>query len=326
MATPPPQRDLSQLRRRPDLGASAARGLLAAWGIEGEVSPLASERDQNWAVRIDGVPRYVLKVTNGEDDGAFIDFQQAMMHRLTAAGVPCPDPVPTASGEPWIEVDGHVVWVVDFRPGMRLAEVKEPSAALFRNLGRLLAHAARALDGFEHPAAHRYLQWDVQHAADVIGGYRGHITDPVKQGIVDAALDRFERQNAPRFGDLDRSVIHNDANDHNLLVADDEITALLDFGDAVHTVTVNDLAVACAYAMLDRDDPHAIARHIIDGYTQHRRLSPLEQQILPDLIRTRLATSVSISAYQQTIHPDNDYLRVSEAPAWRLLARLEEDR
>lgn len=318
--------DFSQLKHRPDLGAAAARRLLERWRIDGEVSPLDSERDQNWSVRVGGGPSYVLKVTNGKDDGDFIDFQQAMMRRLAAAGVPCPNPVPAASGEPWIEVDGHVVWVIDYRPGRRLSEISQPSAALFRNLGGLLGRAALALDGFDHPSAHRYLQWDVQHATEVIDGYRHHITDPKKRKITETVLDRFERHVAPRLADLPRSVIHNDANDHNLLVDGDAITALLDFGDAVHTITVNDLAVACAYAMLDRDDPHAAARNIVDGYVEHRPLSPLEQQVLPDLIRTRLATSVSISAYQQTIHPENDYLGISEAPAWRLLARLEEDR
>jgi Ser/Thr protein kinase RdoA (MazF antagonist) len=61
---------------------------------------------------------------------------------------------------------------------------------------------------------------------------------------------------------LPRSVIHNDANDHNLLVgpptaAPEEraVTGLLDFGDMVETWTVCELSVAVAYAVFGQADP-----------------------------------------------------------------------
>ena len=43
---------------------------------------------------------------------------------------------------------------------------------------------------------------------------------------------------------------------------------------------------------------------------------------MPDLILARLGTSVAIAAHQGRLDPD-PYLRVSEAPAWALLARLD---
>ena len=39
---------------------------------------------------------------------------------------------------------------------------------------------------------------------------------------MEAGLERFAQQVEPRFAELPRSVIHNDANDHNLLVHTDE--------------------------------------------------------------------------------------------------------
>jgi Ser/Thr protein kinase RdoA (MazF antagonist) len=186
--------------------------------------------------------------------------------------------------------------------------------------------ATSALEGFDHPAAHdRRLQWDVLKAADVIGGYRQFVADPRRRLIVDSALEAFLGGVRPALDELPHSVIHNDANDHNILIAGEGISGLLDFGDAVHSITVNDLAVACAYAMLDRDDPTGVAAGVVAGYQQVRGLNEVEYRLLPDLIRIRLVMSVVISAYQQTIHPDNEYLRVSEAPAWRLLARLTEE-
>jgi len=45
---------------------------------------------------------------------------------------------------------------------------------------------------------------------------------------------------------------HGDANDHNVLVRDGRVVAILDLGDSVYTATVCDLAIRGAYAMLDQ--------------------------------------------------------------------------
>lgn len=319
-------RELAQLRGKPRLTRSEAHRLLARWQVRGELSELESERDQNWLVLIDGTPRHVLKIANYGDTPELIEFQQLMMRRLVAAGLPCPETNHTADDRAWIRVDRHVAWLIGFRPGRRLAEEPSPSPAAFTDLGEVLGRAAIALRGFDHPAAHdRHLQWDVRHAEEVIGAYARHIGDASRRELVDRALADFRRDVAPVLEELPHSVIHNDANDHNVLISGSRVSGLLDFGDAVHSVTVNDLAIACAYSMLDRDEPADVAERIINGYRGFRAMSGSEQQVLPVLIRTRLAMSVVISGYQQTVHPENSYLRVSEAPAWRLLERLERE-
>lgn len=318
----------SQLAGRPRLRGAEAAELLVAWGLRvavPDLHELESERDQNWLVRTGGRARYVLKVANQADDRDVLAFQQAMMRRLTGHGLPCPSVVATTTGASWLATGGHLVWLLEHLPGIRLADAGRRTPALLWSLGRLLARATVALTGFDHPAAHRPLQWDVQQSRAVIDTYRSAVTDPANRAVLDRSARDVERRVEPLLARLDRSVIHNDANDHNILVEGDTITGLLDFGDAVHTVTVNDLAVACAYAMLGQPDPYAVMRALTDGYTHTRQLSELERSALPHLVRARLATSVAISAYQQTVQPDNDYLRVSERPAWLLLARLQED-
>lgn len=315
--------DHSQLDGRPCYTAdTAARLLHAVWRITAEVSVLDSERDQNWLVHADGRPSHVLKIANRHDGPGLVGLQQSMMRRLSAAGLPCARIIATPAGVSWTEADGHVAWLITYLPGRRLTDVI-PSAALLASIGELVGRATVALDGFDHPAARRRLQWDVTMAGQVIGDYRPHVTEPGRRGLLDRTLDGYRSVVDPLLGDLPRSVIHNDANDHNLLVSDDTVTGLLDFGDAVHSVTVNDLAIACTYAMLGSSDPAATARYVTAGYERWRPLSASERLVLPHMIRTRLATSVAIAAYQQTIHPNNAYLRVSETPAWRLLGRLE---
>src|SRR5204863_512689 len=82
------------------------------------------------------------------------------------------------------------------------------------------------------------------------------VADPDRAGL----LARWQRRLAHLRGampNLRQSVIHNDANDNNVLVSEDgeSISGLLDLGDAVHSITVNELAVAAAYAALDAPDP-----------------------------------------------------------------------
>jgi Ser/Thr protein kinase RdoA (MazF antagonist) len=311
---------LSQLDGRPSFRPDRATELLRAWHVTGTVTELDSERDQNWLVD----DRYVLKVANRHDATDVLDLQQSMMRRLAAAGLPCPGIVRTTDGARWVAADGHLAWLITYLPGRRLTEVAGPSPALLRDIGEIVGRTTVALDGFDHPAAHRLLQWDVACADRVISRYRHEVTDPGQRRILERALARYRSDVMPLLDRLPRSVIHNDANDHNVLVSGEIVTGLLDFGDAVHSLTVNDLAVACAYAMLDQPDPVAVAGHLRDGYSRHRTLDPLERRVLPHLIRTRLATSVAISAHQRAIHPGNAYLTVSEGPAWRLLAQLDE--
>ena len=314
---------LMQLAGRPRLGADEVATLLRDWGLGATVRELDSERDQNWLVAVAGVPRHVLKIANRADTPELIEFQQQMMQRLADAGLPCPRPNPTVDGRLWLRAGDHVAWLIEFRPGRRLAQEPTPAAGVFTDLGEVLGRSAVALDGFDHPAAHgRHLQWDVQHADEVLGAYADHVRGGGRRNLVRAILAEFRAEAAPQFADLPHSVIHNDANDHNVLVAGDRVSGLLDFGDAVHSVTLNDLAIACAYAMLDRPEPARVAELIVAGYGRHRAISATEQRLLPVLIRTRLAMSVAISAYQQTVQPDNEYLRISEAPAWRLMEQL----
>src|SRR5262249_50558007 len=135
-------------------------------------------------------------------------------------------------------------------------------------------------------------------------------------------LSGFERRSASRLLDLRRSVIHNDLNDHNVLVSGDRVSGVVDFGDMLHSYTVNDLAVACAYAMLGKDDPLATARAIVRRYGRPFPLAAGEAEVLADFIVLRLCLSVCLSAKQQRQEPDNPYLSVSERAAWELLERF----
>jgi len=317
---------------RPTVDVDQAGAMFAdGWGIAGSLRPLPSERDRNWAVAVDGDDRYVLKVSNATEDPAFLELQHAAMARLAAAGVPCQLPVPTPDGRDLLSVRPDpagpplLVRVLTWLPGRPLATAvpADRSRALLVDLGRVLGRTARALDGFDHPAAHRPFQWEAGRGLSVIAAHADAVADPRRAHL----LSTWQRRLAP-LGDslpgLRHGVIHNDANDHNVLVdeAATRITGLLDLGDAVWSVMANELSVGAAYAALDADDPLAVVAAIRSGFEAELPLTDPERKVLPELVALRLATSVALSAHQSRLDPDDPYLTISEAPAWALLERL----
>jgi len=138
---------------------------------------------------------------------------------------------------------------------------------------------------------------------------------------------QFETGILPLLPKLRKSVIHNDANDHNILTESKgsngaEISGIIDFGDMVHTYTICELAIACAYIMLGKADPLDSILDVVRGYHKTYPLQEGELEVLFYLICTRLCSSVTIAAYQQELQKDNEYLSISEQPAWNTLQKL----
>ncbi len=118
--------------------------------------------------------------------------------------------------------------------------------------------------------------------------------------------------------------IHNDANEHNVLVEDDgTVSGLIDFGDVVWTARVCGLAVAGAYAMQGQPDPARAVVPVVRGYHEVTPLREDELAVLFELMRVRLLMSVAMAAKQFAAAPDNDYLLISQSGVSEVLDRLE---
>jgi Ser/Thr protein kinase RdoA (MazF antagonist) len=316
---------------RPTVDVERARAILAEhWRYAGTLSVLPSERDRNFAVTIDGLNRFVLKIANTSEDVAFLDLQHRAMERLAVAGVPCQLPVPTTDGREIVDVGvagrPALARLLTWLPGHPFAmiPVVDRTPELLRDLGRVMGRTAATLSGFDHPAAHRDFQWEAGRGLAVIAAHAPAIADRERAALLASWQPRFRRLSA-MLPALRHGVIHNDANDHNVLVADDHrsISGLLDLGDAVYSAVANELAVAAAYAALGAADPLGVIDIVRSGFEESMPLAADERLILVDLVALRLATSVALSAHQSRLDPDDPYLTISEAPAWDLLARLQ---
>ncbi|MDX1547991.1 MAG: aminotransferase class III-fold pyridoxal phosphate-dependent enzyme [Rhodothermales bacterium] len=318
---------------RPRLSAAEAERLTAAqYGIAGTAAPLPSDRDQNFRVETPEGAAYVLKIAHAGEDPALLEAQHAVLGRLAAASIAVPRVHPSVRGDTLLALDGaegrrHLVRLLSYLPGVPMATATPHTPVLLHSLGGTLGRVAAALDGFDHPGAHRHHVWDVQHAPETIRTYLAAIPSPARRALVARLLDRFGDA-AARGGTLRKSVIHGDANDYNVLVdpapgADRAVVGLIDFGDLVYSWTVADLAIACAYAMLGKADPVGAAGHVAAGFHAAFTLTEPEIEALFPLSVLRLCVSVCMAAHQQQQEPENEYLTISERPAWALLDRLD---
>ncbi len=313
--------------------ADAERLAREHFGVEASASALPSDRDQNFLLRVDGTATWVLKIASAAEERVVLEMQVEMMGRLTACGVPCPHVRASTTGAPILSVEGddgrvHLAWLVSYLPGVPLAEVRPHSPGLLRSLGHTLGRLDACLADFDHAAAHRAFDWELGRAPEVIRRHVVHVREPERRALVERFLDRFERDTMPLLPGLRTGVIHGDANDYNVLVnppttPEREVVGLIDFGDVVHSITVAELAISAAYAMLDKPDPLATAAHVAAGYHAAYPLEETELEVLFPLVTMRLCLSVAMSAFRQAAEPDDAYLTISERPAWDLLERLD---
>lgn len=305
------------------------------FGLNTKASPLPSERDQNFLLTADSGERFVFKIANATEDRAMLEAQQEAMTHIADQVSICPKVIATTEGKTITEIESptgvnHLAWMITHLDGIPLGTVRRHSPELLGELGATLGKLNRALTDFDHPAIHRDFHWDLANGLREVRKHESLIADAELRRLVIALADDFEQHTAPLLPQLRRSIIHNDANDYNVLVGGGEdlysrnqhVTGLVDFGDMVYSHTINELAVAIAYAMLDKTDPLAVARQMVAGYHSEHPLTETELSALFGLIRLRLCVSVCLAAVQMHQRPDDEYLAISQQPIRNTLPRL----
>jgi 4-aminobutyrate aminotransferase-like enzyme/Ser/Thr protein kinase RdoA (MazF antagonist) len=345
---------MSLLSHTPGFSESAVLELAhTLYGLRATASPLPSERDQNFLLQTDAGGKFVLKIANAKEERAMLEAQQQALAHLAQHTALCPRVVPTRSGAAISTIQApngaqHLVRLVTYLEGTSLGRVKRHSPELMRDLGRGLGEMDRALASFDHPALHRDFHWDLANGLRVVREHSALIKDEPLRALVEKIAADFEREIAPVLPHLRRSVIHNDANDYNVLVGDtsdnlvaqaslpasrseslhdlysrnQRVTGVIDFGDMVHSYTAGDLAIAIAYAILNNPDPLAVAAHLTQGYHAAYALTEDELAALWSLMKLRLCTSVCHAAQQQQQAPDNEYLSISQQAIRHTLPKL----
>ena len=104
-------------------------------------------------------------------------------------------------------------------------------------------------------------------------------------------------------------------------------TGVIDFGDMVEAPRVCELAIAAAYQRGAADDPLQYVRAFLRGVGNAGSLDAAEANVLYDLIRARLTSSITILHWRSAERGENDeYARrslESERSAGAFLLALE---
>ncbi|HEX4680373.1 MAG TPA: aminotransferase class III-fold pyridoxal phosphate-dependent enzyme [Gaiellaceae bacterium] len=306
-----------------------ARIAAELFGLEGTATNLGSERDQTFLVE-GAADAGVVKLSNLAEDPGTLDLEtEAILHisRLDP-GLPISRPrvVSAAAGTAAYRTtvegpDGtHFVRLFERLHGGDGGP--DLSDAAVRDYGAMHARLNLALRSFFHPGSGRELLWDLAHAAK-LRPLTDRVVDPSRRRLVESVLDRYEANVASRWPRLRAHVVHGDLNLDNVLFDDTgRISGIVDFGDVGHTAQVGDLAIGVASLMRGRplDDVLRIGRIATDGYQSRIPLEADELDVLGDLVATRLAAIVVISAWRVAQYPENaEYIQAWDEDSWRLL-------
>ncbi len=315
-----------------DFSEDSVRDLIKeVYGLEASVSKMAAERDFNYLVKTGDKTSYVFKISNPEDSREIVEAQHQVLNHLARGKgeINCPQPIETRSGDTIFRVScgpdrkSFFFRLLTFLEGKFYSDLEAHSPELEKNLGEFLGAMDRELTGFVHPALNRYFIWDLKNIRD-IRPYLKDIPETDRRNLVLHFIQLYETEVEPFRHLLPCSVIHNDANDHNILVDDSgsRVTGIIDFGDMVYSQTVNELAAGLAYAIMNKTDPTKTMVRVVSGYHCQRPLTEAEIDALFFLIAARLSISVALSAHRLNHSPGNKYLQISTAPAWETLEQL----
>ncbi len=300
------------------------------WGLAARLTRLDGEYDLNFLVEATNGQDYVLKVMRAGCEHALVDLQISALDHLAdrAPGLPFPKVIPDLSGQHLVQVpdeegQSRLAWLLEALPGECYARSARKSDGLILKLGRVLGAADKALEQFEHPHLHRgAFKWDLMQA-DWIREKLTVIEGPDRRALLSDIVSDYDRVKA-KLEALPKQAIHNDANDYNVLVEGEfggvqTVSGLIDLGDMCAAPRVCDLAIAAAYVVLDHPKPEHALTALVQGYHGANRLSADEVDLIWPLLRMRLAVSVVNSTLSAADKPDDPYVTISQAPAWRFL-------
>lgn len=300
------------------------------WGLDAGLTRLNGEYDLNFMVRAKNGRDYVLKVMRPGCEPDLVDMQiNALDHIAThAPGLPFPKVIPDLHGAPVSGIADQadmprLVWLLECLPGQCYAETARKPKDLILKLGRVLGATDRALETFQHDGLDRpAFKWDLTQAGWV-SDHVAVIEDPDRRSLITGIVEAYNAI-TPRLAALPKQPIHNDANNHNILVQGSldqrqAVSGLIDLGDICSAPRVCELAIAGAYVVLDHPKPEQALTALVQGYHAANRLQPGEVDLIWPLLRMRLAVSVINSSRVMAQTPNDPYVTVSQGPAWRFL-------
>jgi 4-aminobutyrate aminotransferase-like enzyme/Ser/Thr protein kinase RdoA (MazF antagonist) len=301
------------------------------YNLEGNLTPLNGEIDFNFKLQTKN-NSFLLKISRPNSDLGNAEFQTELLSFLysTSSNIVLPEIIPDIEENKISFIrdsngQERFVRLLNWIDGRLYSQVNPKNDKLLYSLGEEAGKITKTLLNFDHPFAHRNYEWDianVEWTKDHI-----HLFNSDQQNLVNYFLELFSSLKA-KYNNLRKTIVHNDVNDNNIIVSADlinpSVVSIIDYGDAVYTHTINDLAICISYGVMNKPDLLSSASQLIKGYNNSFSLEEIELNFLYVLVAMRLIISVTKSAINKKKEPENKYLQISEKPAWDVLCKLKE--
>ena len=307
--------------------------LKSHWGIDAKLNSLPGELDQNFLAQEKNGSKYILKIMRTDCPDWLIKAQIESIEKINTKdpSLKAPKIVKSLQGASFIiQTDqagnARLLWVQGYIPGKCYAEIKQKTTDLSFSIGVTLGGIGKALADYQNENLVREFKWYLPGSL-WIEKHLEVIENSERHGIISKIVKDF-KEVLPKLSNLASQIIHNDPNDYNILISGDNyrplnVSGIVDFGDICQAPRICDLAIAAAYIVLDHPDPEKMLAALVSGYNSIYPLSTQEVDIIWRLLRMRLAVSVVNSTLLTAESPSDNYITISQAPAWRFLEKLD---
>ena len=216
--------------------------------------------------------------------------------------------------------ENQICRMLSFLEGEFIGDV-EHTEELYQSFGVYIAEIDIKLQKLtNYPIKARKWEWDIQYLA-LNKKYINDIPNAKDRSTVNYFFQQFEENVVPVLPDLRKQIIHNDANEWNVLSKHGKVSGIIDFGDLAYSPLINELAIGITYSCYDKENPLEWAIIILKAYHNKLPIEEKEIKILYYLIAARLVVSVCNSAHSRKNNPENAYASISEENAWNMLYR-----
>ncbi len=307
------------------------------FGIISKASNLVGYSDQNFYILAENKTEYVLKIMSMQTSKRVLQVHNEVMSFLQHQidGLAIPQVIPTLHGPNQVEVadeQGNLfhLRLLSWVKGQLWENIAAPQLSLYEELGQKLGKMSQVLQKFTLPCAFPSptgFHWETS-TANWIEQALVHIKGEKDKKTIQYFLPFFStlvQQNRTALRD---GFIHNDANTFNILVKEEnkkqEVIGLIDFGLAMPSKIVCELAVACAYLAMKRPNPLEIIAALTKGFHSIFPLNAAELNAIFPLMAQRIIISITHSALNHKKGITNEYVYASEKNGWALLRQLQE--
>ncbi|MFT5506613.1 MAG: hydroxylysine kinase [Gammaproteobacteria bacterium] len=286
------------------------------YSLDGKLESLEGEREQNFRFLTSSDETFLVRISHLEEDSAMLDYHALALNHLNNVdriGV-VPKMINTVESKhnAYLGQNKNILRVFSYLPGKPLSQGDVSGLKLALNAGLLLGQTTQQLAKLKKPDISYFMSWDMTNgllSQDLLWSCAGKDLLKYRSGLLTNTCIPV----LAAIKDFRQTFVHNDAHLDNMLRnnnADLTISGLIDFGDAMVTQPICDLAILCLGFADSSQTPEQSIASAAAGYHEQYPLLKQELDVLWSLVLTRELFSLLLFDYK--IYHDvsaTDYVR-----------------